>query len=339
MMTSIPLAPKAPAVPAASPTSARSQSSSGEAGAGFDALLAELLGAPAVEQPVEPAGEHPDLTAELTLPDASDVEQTTADVLATPLAAPTIAEPREIAPAGVGRPATDASAEAPGAAPSASPAVLSNAGSEPAPVTSAVPPSPSAATSAPGIEIAALPGPAPAASSTPAVPVTAAQPVAAVSIQPVAPAPEAAEAAAPAPAQAQAPDMHKQLAPRITRLVTSGDGQHQITVRVDPEEFGPVRVVANISGDDVSVVLHASNEQGREALRVAMADLRRDLEATGLRGSLDLATGSGNGGDRRPETGAHARPGSRGGPDDVPATAEPPAHRSTVSAANLDVLV
>jgi flagellar hook-length control protein FliK len=169
------------------------------------------------------------------------------------------------------------------------------------------------------------------------VPVTAAPPVAPVNVQPASPAAPVTEVTAPAPVQV--PDMHQQLGPRITRLLTSGNGQHQITVRVDPEEFGPVRVVANISGDDVSVVLHASNEQGREALKVALADLRRDLEATGLRGSLDLATASGNGGDRRPGAERLARPMPSSRVSDVPMADETARPRATAGTALLDMLV
>ena len=64
-------------------------------------------------------------------------------------------------------------------------------------------------------------------------------------------------------------------------------------MRVQPEEIGSVRVVAEITSDRVRIELHGGTEQAREALRAALPDLRRDLLGTdppGTRAELDLGS-------------------------------------------------
>lgn len=63
-----------------------------------------------------------------------------------------------------------------------------------------------------------------------------------------------------------------------------------MTLAVTPEEFGPVTVRAVISSDGVKMELFASTDAGRDALRSAMTDLRRDLAGQGMNASLDLSS-------------------------------------------------
>lgn len=65
-------------------------------------------------------------------------------------------------------------------------------------------------------------------------------------------------------------------------------GDHVMTLTVNPDTFGPVRVVAHISADGVHVELFGASEQARAALRAALPDLRRDLAGAGLDSQLDL---------------------------------------------------
>jgi flagellar hook-length control protein FliK len=88
-------------------------------------------------------------------------------------------------------------------------------------------------------------------------------------------------------------------------------GEHVLSLSVTPETFGPVRVVAHITPEGVSVQLFGASEASREALRVALVDLRRDLAATGLGASLDVGADSGadhgTGESARDRAGASAR--------------------------------
>jgi hypothetical protein len=123
---------------------------------------------------------------------------------------------------------------------------------------------------------------------------------------PFAPAPatlagaSASTAATPAPAPAAAP-LHgtaaaafaAQLTQPVLRLASTASGERSITVRIAPEELGPVTVRAVVGADGVRIELTAAGDAGREALRQVVGDLRRDLAATGSGATLDLGAGSG----------------------------------------------
>ncbi|WP_460435858.1 flagellar hook-length control protein FliK, partial [Angustibacter speluncae] len=162
-----------------------------------------------------------------------------------------------------------------------------------------------------------------------------------------APAPAAAATAVTAPTtltapeapQAPAPVVHApvvatpaaQLAPRIGALRSLGEGVHRLVMRVQPEEIGAVRVVAEISADRVRIELHGGTEQAREALRAALPELRRDLlqgsgfqlggqhasaqdqRGSGPQAQLDLGGSGGGSGSGRGE-----RPGTPSAPVAAP---------------------
>ncbi|WP_042216847.1 flagellar hook-length control protein FliK, partial [Demequina mangrovi] len=88
-----------------------------------------------------------------------------------------------------------------------------------------------------------------------------------------------------------------QLAAPLASLRQLPQGEHELQLSITPETFGPVRVVARITPDGVSLQLFGSTDAGREALRAALPDLRRDLEATGLSADLDLAEDGASGQD------------------------------------------
>ena len=64
---------------------------------------------------------------------------------------------------------------------------------------------------------------------------------------------------------------------------------------MNPETFGPVKVVAHITHDGVTLQLFGASDQARAALKAALPDLRRDLAGAGLQPNLELGSGSGNG--------------------------------------------
>lgn len=103
-----------------------------------------------------------------------------------------------------------------------------------------------------------------------------------------------ATASAPAPVPATpATPLASQLTGQLTHLKQLPQGEHVLTLSVNPETFGPVKVVAHITSDNVSIQLFGASDASREALRGALADLRRDLAATGLQADLDLGTDQG----------------------------------------------
>jgi flagellar hook-length control protein FliK len=113
---------------------------------------------------------------------------------------------------------------------------------------------------------------------------------------------------------------------------------------VDPEHFGPVKVVAHISAEAVRVELVGATDQAREQLKAALPDLRRDLAQTGLQADLGLGEGS-TGGDRTgSREGAGRTPGAPGTTGPGGGTAEPtdrttPTVRTPATAGGLDLLV
>ncbi|WP_282946650.1 flagellar hook-length control protein FliK [Cellulomonas endometrii] len=265
--------------------------------------------------------------------------------------------------AATGTPATAASTAA--SADLATTPAAPAAPAQPSPADGAATPAAATGTTAPAAAtapVAATPAATPAASS--AEPGTA---------SPDAAAPAATTDAAPAPAptptapagalqvgtvqhrvaaaaQGATPALSDQLATKLGEqlpaLRAAGNGQHVLTLHVDPEHFGPVRVVAHISADAVRVELVGATDAARDALRQSLPDLRRDLAATGLSSDVSLgadgADGSGTPGgsaDRRglagPARPAAPQPGATGlaGPHDSHAT------RSPATAGGLDLLV
>lgn len=127
-----------------------------------------------------------------------------------------------------------------------------------------------------------------AAPATEAAGDTAATPTPGIGAAPTtATAPTAATPATP-PAAAPQPPLAPQLAGQLAHLRHLSSGDHVLTLSVTPDTFGPVRVVAHITPEGVSLQLFGASDAAREALRGALTDLRRDLAATGLTADLDV---------------------------------------------------
>jgi flagellar hook-length control protein FliK len=115
-------------------------------------------------------------------------------------------------------------------------------------------------------------------------------------------------------------------------LRLAADGVHRLTVQLHPADLGPVSVLAEIRGGEIHVHLAAVSEAGREALRTALPELRRDLQAAGFStGTLDLQQdGPGQGQPRHQQAGGPApeqptqpAPRPRPAPAAVPLAAQP----------------
>jgi flagellar hook-length control protein FliK len=116
--------------------------------------------------------------------------------------------------------------------------------------------------------------------------------------------------AAPLPEQFRLP---------LAYLRSLGEGTHRLTIRIDPESVGPVRIVADVGADQVKVALHAATDSGRTLLRDALPELRSELASQSPRAQLDLG-GSGGG---REQAGQREEAGQR---DEPPAAHEPADH-------------
>ena len=128
-------------------------------------------------------------------------------------------------------------------------------------------------------------------SGTQAVNGVAAQPVTVPQAPaPQAPTPQAAAAAVPAGSAQPPVPLAAQLYKPVFSLASAAPGEHLITVRVAPDEFGPVTVRATVNAEGMRVELFAPTDAAREALRGILPELRRDLSAPGLYASLDVST-------------------------------------------------
>jgi flagellar hook-length control protein FliK len=104
----------------------------------------------------------------------------------------------------------------------------------------------------------------------------ASQPPAANLSTPVAPAAPSAGSADVTPAQQVA----RQVIPEVTSLVSRGDGTHRITLSLNPEALGEVRVVMTVRDGSVHVRLAAGHE-AHQALLEGSPELTRLLEQAG----------------------------------------------------------
>jgi hypothetical protein len=105
--------------------------------------------------------------------------------------------------------------------------------------------------------------PAPMGVPAPAAPVTAAVP-----------------AEAPVPAAAPSHPVLAQVTPALARVVTRGDGEHRMMLKLHPADLGEVHLTVTVRGDHVDVEI-AAGAQARDVLREGSAHLRSLLESIG----------------------------------------------------------
>jgi hypothetical protein len=142
-------------------------------------------------------------------------------------------------------------------------------------------------------------------------------------VQPAVPVAQTAQAAAPQPVPtlpAGAETLPAQLAEPIAALRSAPNGEHIVTVRVSPDNLGPVTVRAHLADGSMRVELFAPTAVARDALSALLPDLRRDLAAASSAAnapgstSLDVGTGGapGDGGGARAFAGSPGNGGSSG---------------------------
>ncbi len=107
------------------------------------------------------------------------------------------------------------------------------------------------------------------------------------------------------PAASPQPALQPQLAKPLFTLAGAPHGQHIMTLKVSPEDLGPLTVRAHIDGAGVRIELFAPGDTGREALRGILPELRKELADAGFGASLDVSDHSGPAGGGQ-ETGRDA---------------------------------
>ena len=245
---------------------------------GVPALVAGLVAPVAVTTPVA-APRSSTTTGPSTAP-ASDAADTVAGVAGvaggsggSESGAPALTLATPAAPAGPAAPAALAGVRALPAQPTATPQRVTTDADASIASTTASDPQPDRATGeatpATGASTGTTPTPTSSPASTPA-------PTAAVPIGPA----SAPAAAAPAPSSTTTNAVAHQVFPEVVRLTTSSDGPQRVTIRLNPESLGEVRVVLTQRQGSLEVSLSAGTE-ARRALAEGTPELQRLLDAVG----------------------------------------------------------
>ena len=95
-----------------------------------------------------------------------------------------------------------------------------------------------------------------------------------------APASTAADVTPGAPAATTPSPVLEQVTPALARVVTRGDGEHRMMLKLHPADLGEVHLTVTVRGDQVDVEI-AAGPEAREVLRDGSAHLRSLLESIG----------------------------------------------------------
>lgn len=121
----------------------------------------------------------------------------------------------------------------------------------------------------------------------------------------------------PAPAAPSPPGaaLQPQLAKPLFTLAGAPQGQHIMTLQVNPEDLGPMTVRAHIDAAGVRIELFAPGDAGREAIRGILPELRKELADAGFGASLDVSEHTGPGSAARDGTSRDPAGGNGSRPD------------------------
>ena len=109
---------------------------------------------------------------------------------------------------------------------------------------------------------------------------------------------------APAPPPLAPPAVPEQIVSAVVPLHGRGDGRHEVTLELRPEDLGPIRVEVTVEQQTVHLTLHAAEPATGRLLSSALAELRTALADAGLRAghvAVSPDSGSGTGRRSRPE--------------------------------------
>jgi flagellar hook-length control protein FliK len=131
-----------------------------------------------------------------------------------------------------------------------------------------------------------------------------------------------------------------QLAQVIAPLKLDGDGVHRLSIHLHPADLGPVNVVAELRNGDIHIHLAGATDAGREALRQALPELRRELQSAGYgSASFDMSHQAPQEQPGRPGQAPSRYPGEREQATAAPVIAPPPPPTGSTANRQLDLHV
>jgi flagellar hook-length control protein FliK len=83
-------------------------------------------------------------------------------------------------------------------------------------------------------------------------------------------------------AGATPPPVVEQVVNRLSMLRSGPDGTHKLTMRLDPVELGPIKIIAEVREGSLKLELIAAVPAAQDTLRQAMGELRRELANAGF---------------------------------------------------------
>jgi len=110
---------------------------------------------------------------------------------------------------------------------------------------------------------------------------------------------------APAATPVAAPAVPEQIVSAVVPLHGRGDGRHEVTLELRPEDLGTIRVEVSVEHQTVHLTLHAAEPATGRLLSAALADLRSALADAGLNAghvAVSPDGGTGTGRRSRPQT-------------------------------------
>ncbi len=105
---------------------------------------------------------------------------------------------------------------------------------------------------------------------------------------------------APAPTPVTPPAVPDQIVSAVVPLHGRGDGRHEVTLELRPDDLGTIRVEVSVEQQTVHLTLHAAEPATGRLLSIALAELRTALTDAGLRtGNLAVSPDGGGATGRR----------------------------------------
>ena len=136
------------------------------------------------------------------------------------------------------------------------------------------------------------------------------------------------------------PAIPEQIVSAVVPLHGRGDGRHEVTLELRPDDLGTIRVEVSVDHQTVHLTLHAAEPATGRLLSAGLADLRSALADAGLQaGHVAVSPDGGSGTNRRARPQAEAEPRLPGQATPVSAIPATTPIVRPVAAGRLDLLL